>query len=188
MFPRLAVIRAALPAAIMALSPVVCGETLTYSSYYPAPYGGYKHIIATNSAFLATSTGNVGIRTGQPAQKLDVNGKIRTLQTADSDPDDTAITKGYFDSTRSANSYYVKYSNPAKPAYALQKFHDACTSYAAADSLVCVAACHRFCVDGCAKWPSISNCAGGISGLNWTGGTRTSADAAGATCLCWAGT
>jgi hypothetical protein len=49
-------------------------ETLTLTTYYPAPYGGYVSILTTGNTYLARDTGNVGIGTATPAVKLDING------------------------------------------------------------------------------------------------------------------
>ncbi len=55
-------------------------ESLTLTTYYPAPYGGYVSILTTNQTLLARDGGNVGIRTGAsvPRRPLDVNGEIVT--------------------------------------------------------------------------------------------------------------
>jgi hypothetical protein len=52
-------------------------ETLTLTTYYPAPYGGYVSLLTTDKTLLARDGGNVGIGTASPGQKLDVNGNIR---------------------------------------------------------------------------------------------------------------
>lgn len=55
-------------------------ESLTLTTYYPAPYGGYVRILTTNQTLLARDGGNVGVRTGAvtPRTPLDVNGEIAT--------------------------------------------------------------------------------------------------------------
>jgi hypothetical protein len=53
-------------------------ETLTLTTYYPAPYGGYVSILTTGQTILARDSGSVGIRNANPnpAYALDVNGAI----------------------------------------------------------------------------------------------------------------
>lgn len=54
-------------------------ESLTLTTYYPAPYGGYVTLLTTGQTLLARDAGNVGIGTGAttPAQKLHVMGNIQ---------------------------------------------------------------------------------------------------------------
>ena len=49
-------------------------ETMTLTTYYPAPYGGYASILTTGQTLLARDSGRVGIGTASPTQKLDVQG------------------------------------------------------------------------------------------------------------------
>ena len=49
-------------------------ETLTLTTYYPAPYGGYASLLTTGQTFLARDGGNVGIGTASPTGKLDIVG------------------------------------------------------------------------------------------------------------------
>ncbi|MDA8242901.1 MAG: hypothetical protein M0025_02135 [Elusimicrobia bacterium] len=51
-------------------------ETLTLTTYYPAPYGGYVSILTTSQTILARDGGNVGVGTGAPAAKLHVVGSF----------------------------------------------------------------------------------------------------------------
>lgn len=53
-------------------------ESLTMTTYYPAPFGGYAKLLTTSDTFLARDGGSVGIGTTSPAAnaKLDVNGNI----------------------------------------------------------------------------------------------------------------
>ncbi|MCX5785583.1 MAG: hypothetical protein NTX59_07830 [Elusimicrobia bacterium] len=51
-------------------------ETLTLTTYYPAPYGGYVGLLTTNQTLLARDAGSVGIGLGSggvPVQKFQVN-------------------------------------------------------------------------------------------------------------------
>jgi len=51
-------------------------ESLTLTTYYPAPYGGYVSLLTTSQTLLARDGGNVGIGTGAtaPTGRLDVRG------------------------------------------------------------------------------------------------------------------
>ncbi|MDQ7772254.1 MAG: hypothetical protein RDU13_01895 [Elusimicrobiales bacterium] len=53
-------------------------ETLTMTTYYPAPYGGYARLLTTNQTLLARDGGNVGIGMAAPTSRLHVGGEIRT--------------------------------------------------------------------------------------------------------------
>jgi hypothetical protein len=66
---------------ILIISNMVNSENLNVTTYYPAPYGGYVSILTTNSTWLARDTGNVGIGTPNPGEKLQVVGKT-TLSRA----------------------------------------------------------------------------------------------------------
>ncbi|MBI5630736.1 MAG: hypothetical protein HY921_07625 [Elusimicrobia bacterium] len=55
-------------------------ESVTLTTYYPAPSGVYAQMITTNNTFLARDGGSVGVGTASPAQKLDVSGAIRMNQ------------------------------------------------------------------------------------------------------------
>lgn len=52
-------------------------ETLTFTTYYPAPYGGYVSLLTTGRTLLARDSENVGIGTGSPSAKLHVRGDMR---------------------------------------------------------------------------------------------------------------
>ena len=47
-------------------------ETIELATYYPAPYGAYAELTTTNSTYLATEGGKVGIGTTDPSEKLHV--------------------------------------------------------------------------------------------------------------------
>lgn len=50
-------------------------ETLTITTYYPAPYGAYASLLTTGQTLLARDAGKVGIGTVNPAAKLQVMGE-----------------------------------------------------------------------------------------------------------------
>lgn len=54
-------------------SNLIDSETLTITTYYPAPYGGYVRLLTTNATVLARDGGSVGIGVAAPLQKLDVS-------------------------------------------------------------------------------------------------------------------
>jgi hypothetical protein len=75
---------------IISLPRLIEPETLTITTYYPAPYGGYVSILTTGNTWLARDTGNVGIGTANPTKKLDVIGSIKAsdrIGTQGYDPD-----------------------------------------------------------------------------------------------------
>jgi hypothetical protein len=49
-------------------------ETLTLTTYYPAPYGGYVSLLTTDRTLLARDGGLVGVGTGAPGAKVDIVG------------------------------------------------------------------------------------------------------------------
>lgn len=55
-------------------------ESVTMTTYYPAPSGVYTNMITTNNTYLARDAGTVVIRTStvDPAYALDVNGALRS--------------------------------------------------------------------------------------------------------------
>jgi hypothetical protein len=62
----------------------VVSESLTMTTYYPAPTGTYQRLVTTggiaanpSNTILARDAGSVGIGTTSPAALLDVNGKVR---------------------------------------------------------------------------------------------------------------
>ena len=63
-------------AAILLLAAVgdLNSESVTLSTYYPAPSGVYTQMITTGATWLARDGGNVGIGTLTPGQKLSVVG------------------------------------------------------------------------------------------------------------------
>ncbi|HNT97867.1 MAG TPA: hypothetical protein PKK31_06350 [Elusimicrobiales bacterium] len=64
---------ALLAAFFLCWHPAMLGsETLTLTTYYPAPYGGYARLLTTDETLLARDGGNVGIGVTTPGVKLDV--------------------------------------------------------------------------------------------------------------------
>ncbi|MCR4294824.1 MAG: hypothetical protein NUW21_04770, partial [Elusimicrobia bacterium] len=57
--------------------PELDSESVTLSTYYPAPSGVYTNMITTDNTYLARDLGSVGIGTVAPTYKLDVNGTMR---------------------------------------------------------------------------------------------------------------
>lgn len=55
----------------------IAEETITLTTYYPAPYGAYEELTTTGNTNLATTSGNVGIGTTNPNETLEVDGTIR---------------------------------------------------------------------------------------------------------------
>ena len=74
----------ALTLAFICFHPRLLGsETLTLTTYYPAPYGGYVALMTTGGSaanpvntLLVRDTGRVGIGVTDPDQKLTVAGNI----------------------------------------------------------------------------------------------------------------
>lgn len=50
-------------------------ETLTITTYYPAPYGAYSSLLTTDQTLLARDAGNVGVGTPFPTAKLQIMGE-----------------------------------------------------------------------------------------------------------------
>ena len=64
----------ALTLAFLCFHPRPLGsETLTLTTYYPAPYGGYVGLLSTQQTLLARDGGFLGVGTANPSQKFQVN-------------------------------------------------------------------------------------------------------------------
>lgn len=83
-------------------------EEITLTTYYPAPYGAYVDLTATNSLVIGSNyagtetaptsgmlvEGNVGIGTTSAATKLDVNGTVKATGYATGT--ETGVATGTF--------------------------------------------------------------------------------------------
>ena len=73
-------------------------EEITLTTYYPAPYGDYDELIVSGNAYLALDSGNVGIGTTSPTEKLEVRGRVKigeySLPDTDGNAGQTLITDG----------------------------------------------------------------------------------------------
>lgn len=69
-------------AMVLCAVPDLNSESVTLSTYYPAPSGVYTNMITTGNTYLARDGGSVGIFTTAPAALLDVNGTVRVVGAA----------------------------------------------------------------------------------------------------------
>jgi hypothetical protein len=75
--------RGALSALLMLIGvPNLGSESVTLTTYYPAPSGVYTNMITTGNTFLARDGGSVGVGTATPGTKLDVVGTFRASGSA----------------------------------------------------------------------------------------------------------
>lgn len=58
-------------------APELGSESISLTTYYPAPSGIYAKLVTTGDAYLASAAGSVGIGLTDPVQKLDVSGSAR---------------------------------------------------------------------------------------------------------------
>ena len=69
---------------------------------------GTLQVGPSGNRFVVTTSGNVGIGTNNPAERLDINGKIRMRsETQDNDSPNTVVTKGYLDNKIQDNFFVV---------------------------------------------------------------------------------
>jgi hypothetical protein len=59
---------------MFSVAPELGSESVTLSTYYPAPSGVYTNMITTSNTYLARDGGNLGVGTSSPGAKLHVNG------------------------------------------------------------------------------------------------------------------
>jgi len=64
-------LRGLILAAVLGLAArLAYSEEVTISTYYPSPYGSYQSLETSSDTHLATASGNVGIGTTEPLEKL----------------------------------------------------------------------------------------------------------------------
>lgn len=73
-FSRRFLTAAGAAAMMLCAVPELDSESVTLSTYYPAPSGVYTNMITTANTYLARDGGNVGVGTTAPVGKLDVKG------------------------------------------------------------------------------------------------------------------
>lgn len=61
---------------LLACAGELGSESVSLTTYYPAPSGVYTQMITTQNTYLARDGGKVGIGTATPLAKLDVTGDI----------------------------------------------------------------------------------------------------------------
>ncbi len=89
-------------------------ETLTMTTYYPAPYGGYANLLTTGQTLLARDGGNLGVGTGAntPTSKVDIRGG--QVQVADDGTVPDTASYGSFGVTRAASGSNLSYIGMTK--------------------------------------------------------------------------
>jgi hypothetical protein len=90
----------------------VMAEEVTVTTYYPSPQGDYKEMQTSDNTYLATQSGNVGVGTKTPVQKLDVAGHTQSqsviFKPLSSPPVNPSEGMVYFD-----GSHYFAWVNGA---------------------------------------------------------------------------
>lgn len=83
-------------------------DSFTITTYYPSPYGSYNELSTYSNTYLAIKSGNVGIGTSWPREKLEVGGNIklsgatptyRITNVAQPIANNDVATKAYVDAT-----------------------------------------------------------------------------------------
>lgn len=70
---------------VFSVATEVASESVTLTTYYPAPSGVYAQMITTGNTYLARDGGNVGIGTAAPGYKLDDTGNFHAAGAAQLD-------------------------------------------------------------------------------------------------------
>lgn len=84
---------ALVPALMLSAVPQLGSESVTLSTYYPAPSGVYTNMITTSNTYLARDGGSLGVGTSGPSNKLHVVGNT-TLQGSGAVNNVTLATSG----------------------------------------------------------------------------------------------
>jgi len=105
-FSRRFITAAGAAAMMLCAVPELDSESVTLSTYYPAPSGVYTNMITTANTYLARDGGNVGIRTTGPTTPLHVVGQGQFV--VDSVGADTA-SYGTLGVTRAASASTLSY-------------------------------------------------------------------------------
>jgi len=124
-------------------------ESYTITTYYPSPYGSYNELTTYSNTYLAIKSGNVGIGTSIPAQKLEVNGNVavkgniallggtptyRVTNVATPTADNDVATKAYVDAKCASQPNHINVSGSCTGSGQSSNFY-------APPSPVCVGTC-----------------------------------------------
>lgn len=83
-------------AAVLFLPAALSTESMTLTTFYPAPYGVYTQLRSTRNTFLAYQGDRVGIGTVTPGSKLGINGEVAvgSAYSANAAPSGGMIVQG----------------------------------------------------------------------------------------------
>lgn len=83
-------------AALLFLPAALSTESMTLTTFYPAPYGVYTQLRSTRNTFLAYQGDRVGIGTVTPGSKLGINGEVAigSAYAANAAPNGGMIVQG----------------------------------------------------------------------------------------------